>query len=36
MHSPRDAPHMESDEGRLAEATAISVGITRFLTKRRA
>ena len=36
MHSPHDAPHMESDEGRLAEATAISVGITRFLTKRRA
>lgn len=36
MHSTHDAPQMESDEGRLAEATAITVGITRFLTQRRA
>lgn len=36
MHSPADAPHMESPEGREAEAAAIAAGITRFLTQRRA
>ena len=36
MHSPRDAPQIESVAGRQAEAAAITAGITRFLTKRRA
>lgn len=36
MHSPTDAPHIESVAGRRAEAAAIAAGITRFLTDRRA
>jgi N-acetylmuramoyl-L-alanine amidase len=36
MHSPSDAPQIESVAGRQAEAAAIAAGITRFLTKRRA
>ena len=36
MHSPADAPQIESVNGRHAEAAAIVAGITRFLTQRRA
>ncbi len=36
MHSPLDAPQIESPSGRRAEAAAIAAGITRFLTGRRA
>ena len=36
MHSPTDAPQIESVNGRHAEAAAIVAGITRFLTQRRA
>jgi N-acetylmuramoyl-L-alanine amidase len=36
MHSPADAPQIESAAGRRAEAAAIVAGITRFLTHRRA
>ncbi len=36
MHSPSDAPQIESAAGRRLEAAAIAAGLTRFLTRRRA